>query len=576
MTPGRRRRAALSAGVFLWILANAINGTAANYTPDVDRFVLVVGQNVGSVTNYTASLGSLPGGIMSYTSTAGAEGLGTPASYGAGLIDAQDFVSDAAYANTVVQMGLYIDNDLDSIIGGLRDANIAAIGDWIRSAGRPVYLRIGYEFDGPWNALPPDQYVAAYQYIVNALRAQNVTNVAYVWHSCGAPTFEGYPVSAWYPGDGYVDWAGVSVYQQFDGTLGTVSDIDSFCAFAKSRNKPIMIAESTPYGGISDASWTNWFLPCIELIHRHHIQMWCYIDANWETLPMFAGQGWGNCLIEDDPLVESNWLAMVVNSSPCLNQASDLIPRLHTVATNWWCEAENGALNGVTTYADAFASGGSAVTGFVSPGDSVTITCPTAAQQFVLHYATTNNGTLGLYVNSQPRRSLPIAASGGTGGLGAYSDLLVHEAIPAGATVKLQFDAGDVSANLDYVLFRGYADSDGDGLPDDWELWRLGTIAYGPNDDPDGDGNSNYAEWVADTDPMNPASNLRISNFQVSGGTATITYAPPPNRACFIQQSTDLRNWTFLPAPVQTNIVSVSVVVSNLPPGSAFFRLYVP
>ena len=44
-------------------------------------------------------------------------------------------------------------------------------------------------------------------------------------------------------------------------------------------------------------------------------------------------------------------------------------------------------------------------------------------------------------------------------------------------------------------------DSDHDGLPDWWELAYLGKLDYGPNDDVDGDGKTNAAEYVAGESP---------------------------------------------------------------------------
>ena len=44
-------------------------------------------------------------------------------------------------------------------------------------------------------------------------------------------------------------------------------------------------------------------------------------------------------------------------------------------------------------------------------------------------------------------------------------------------------------------------DEDKDGLPDEWEMKWWGNTDYGANDDPDGDGKTNYQEWEADTDP---------------------------------------------------------------------------
>jgi len=149
-------------------------------------------------------------------------------------------------------------------------------------------------------------------------------------------------------------------------------------------------------------------------------------------------------------------------------------------------------------------------------------------------------------------------------------------AIPSGATVKFQFDPGDVSINMDSILFRGYEDTDHDGLPDDWERWRLGSLNYGPNDDPDGDGSSNYSEFVADTDPMNRASALRINNLIVNSSGATVSLQPPASRTCFFQQSADLKNWTFLPGQVEMNASSANVSLSDLSPGKGFLRVHVP
>jgi hypothetical protein len=363
-----------------------------------------------------------------------------------------------------------------------------------------------------------------------------------------------------------VDWAGISVYQQFDGTLGTVADIENFCNFAKSRNKPVMIAESTPYGGISDARWTDWFLPCLDLIHREHIQMWSYIDTDWDALPMFAGQGWGDSRIENNPFIRSNWFATVCCNPVFLQQSPQLYPRLHADATNCWCEAENALLNGVSIYSDPEASGGAAVSGLNAPGRSVTfINTGNTAQQIVLRYSAANFGTVGLYRNSQPRRTLPLPPTG-TG----YSDLLVHEPVPPGAIVKIQFDSGDTSVNLDALLFRSYQDSDHDGLPDDWELLRFGTLNHGH------DGSPGYADWVTDADPLNPSSALRLNSITSGPGTATLSISHSVSRTCFIEQSADLKNWSLSPAIVQTNTALANALLTGTPPGTAFYRLLVP
>ena len=47
-------------------------------------------------------------------------------------------------------------------------------------------------------------------------------------------------------------------------------------------------------------------------------------------------------------------------------------------------------------------------------------------------------------------------------------------------------------------------DSDGDGLPDDWEMRYFGDLTHGPNEDNDSDGLTNLQEYQHGTNPINP------------------------------------------------------------------------
>jgi hypothetical protein len=51
------------------------------------------------------------------------------------------------------------------------------------------------------------------------------------------------------------------------------------------------------------------------------------------------------------------------------------------------------------------------------------------------------------------------------------------------------------------------ADTDRDGCLDEWEIATFGTLIYGPDDDPDGDGYTTAEELAAGTDPVNAFSN---------------------------------------------------------------------
>lgn len=86
------------------------------------------------------------------------------------------------------------------------------------------------------------------------------------------------------------------------------------------------------------------------------------------------------------------------------------------------------------------------------------------------------------------------------------------------------------------------ADTDADGIPDAWELSYLETLVEGAEDDSDGDAQSNLQEYLAGTDPTDPASNLSITQYITTpGGTmTTLTWQSVPTRNYFIEESLDL------------------------------------
>lgn len=87
-----------------------------------------------------------------------------------------------------------------------------------------------------------------------------------------------------------------------------------------------------------------------------------------------------------------------------------------------------------------------------------------------------------------------------------------------------------------------HADSDGDGIPDDYET----SHGLNPNDptdaapDSDGDGMGNLAEYLAGTNPQNPASVLRITSVtrDANTGAMSITF-PSVSGVLYRAQYTD-------------------------------------
>jgi hypothetical protein len=298
-----------------------------SWAPDAGKTLMIVGQDRDSMDAYATGTGVDPGGFMVYTSiTAPTVGLLAPGTTGSGFHDMQAELT--RFPNSVPQIGLYMVGQLDNINLGVHDGNIAALAVLLRDLNRPVLLRIGYEFDGPWNSYEPGPYVLAFRRIVERMRGSGANNVAFVWHSAAAGyTYGNHPLNAWYPGPCYVDWGGVSIFG--GGWNGNLSAATQMADVTAAHGHPVMISESTPYGAVTptangDTLWGQWYQPVADWIAAHDVRAWSYINANWDAQSQWAGQGWGDSRVEANAALKARWLAEItkpryLNASPTLN-----------------------------------------------------------------------------------------------------------------------------------------------------------------------------------------------------------------------------------------------------------------
>mmetsp|Transcript_15717 Transcript_15717/g.19163 ORF Transcript_15717/g.19163 Transcript_15717/m.19163 type:complete len:322 (+) Transcript_15717:419-1384(+) len=222
---------------------------------------------------------------------------------------------------------------------GKMDTNLKVLSDYLQTNQfSAIFLRLGYEFDNPFFGYhDPQVYASAFQYIVQYLRHSlthtSLSKTKFVWHSWAAPRMEGVSLQDFYPGDSFVDWVGISVFQQLypsssNGDNGYVwggnyADIEEVLDFAKMHTKPTMIAESTPFGGIdkmdnsdsvSTDPWQHWFGRVLSLIETFDIDMWCYINCNWDVQPMWHNVGFGDTLLSSNEYIMEKWQAYIINS----------------------------------------------------------------------------------------------------------------------------------------------------------------------------------------------------------------------------------------------------------------------
>ncbi len=160
------------------------------------------------------------------------------------------------------------------------------------------------------------------------------------------------------------------------------------------------------------------------------------------------------------------------------------------------------------------------------------------------------NTALDASLYGEGRRWLGAAnITTGAGGTASFSLALTNAFAAGGFLSATTTDAaGSTSEFALAIAITPAPDTDGDGLPDDFE------IAYGLNPnvpdndlDADGDGASNHQEFRAGTKPNNAASALRVTLQPESARTLLFVYSVPGKTYRF-EFTTDLNSpWISLP-----------------------------
>jgi hypothetical protein len=311
--------------------------------PASGHTLVVVGQDTQTEDDYVRETGGrVPAGFMNYIFLED-----SPAQFSKHLADIKAHADK--YPGSVLQFGVTMGYSTfwSTITGnpqppgalqltnGAYDEQIDLLAGWLHKLGHTAYLRLGYEFDllgGQWGT--PDQYTAAYRYVVDRLRARHVRNALYVWHSAGAyfKTSDSYfpvgllgtmdyspgdqedpllealaeqkadaqPISDYYPGRSYVDLFGISYWDDAYG-FGRSSEraralyrkrTQEILDQAKAMHLPLMIGESTPayIGFDAHQESITWLRRYFDLIEHNDMRVLSLIVPDW---PNIDGGRWG-------------------------------------------------------------------------------------------------------------------------------------------------------------------------------------------------------------------------------------------------------------------------------------------
>jgi hypothetical protein len=286
---------------------------------------------------------------MFYTDIQTLRGLDRPVDYGSG-IEYANGIMDSLFPDQHVglQIGLWLNGTrgVRDILSGVLDENVDKLVEYLATTkATKVFLRVGYEFDNPSFGYSDDPaaYKAAFQHLVRQCRQRPLCygKVEFVWHSWAAGRHG--TLLDFYPGDDFVDWVGVSIFNQFFPWavgLGELADVIEVLEFAQEHDKPSMIAESTPFGGIEldpaltedyntgynlTDPWDRWFQPTLDLIEEYDIGMWSYINCDWELQPMWHNVGFGETSLSTNKNVMKKWHDLILHGDRPFLGAGSLV-----------------------------------------------------------------------------------------------------------------------------------------------------------------------------------------------------------------------------------------------------------
>jgi len=146
--------------------------------------------------------------------------------------------------------------DLAAIAAGTYDSYLRTYAGAVRAYGRRVIMSFGHEMNASWYSwgfthTSPATFVAAWRHIVILFRAAGARNVTWLWTVSVTGSSQAGPIAPWWPGAGYVTWAGLDGYffrrsQTFRGLFGP-----TIAAVRALTGAPVLIAETgaTPAAG---------------------------------------------------------------------------------------------------------------------------------------------------------------------------------------------------------------------------------------------------------------------------------------------------------------------------------------
>ena len=198
---------------------------------------------------------------------------------------------------------------LQKIIDGDFDTQLREYAREVKQTNIPIMIDFACEMNGNWFywsgicsggktkdkygdpalADGPEKYRDAYRHIINIFKEEGANNVTWVFHvdaySDPAESWNNY--SAYYPGDDYIDWIGVSAYGstsagEVDENFTEIMDDVYPQLESISKTKPLAVLEFGVNEGKDKPQWIKEALESIKNGKYSRIKAVSYWHENWD------------------------------------------------------------------------------------------------------------------------------------------------------------------------------------------------------------------------------------------------------------------------------------------------------
>jgi hypothetical protein len=154
-----------------------------------------------------------------------------------------------------------------------------------------------------------------------------------------------------------------------------------------------------------------------------------------------------------------------------------------------------------------------------------------------------------------------------------FSDVAFYQT-PVNQSGTLRTAGSTVTFNANY----SFIDANRNGISDAWEKYYFGAVTTNRTQvtDTDGDGMSDYDEFIAGTDPTNAASKLTFLGAGIqSNGSLKFQWSAVPGRTYQVQTSTNFTDWVPASGWLQATGSPMSFTTTNAGFGPLLYRIQV-